>query len=125
MSHPPTSSRGQMSRIDIIDETFIRCDPLTVRTVFDDRGLLARVWPHLELDLVRDRGAKGCRWQVEGAVVGDMEVWIEPYWDGAIVHHYLRGVPSRGAPPDVATRHQLRWKRAIHGLKDSLEGASL
>jgi hypothetical protein len=54
-----------------------------------------------------------------------MEIWIEPYWDGAILHHYIRGTRSRRAPRNVASRHTLRWKRAVHGLKDSLEGTSL
>jgi hypothetical protein len=54
-----------------------------------------------------------------------MEVWIEPFWDGAIVHHYVRGERGPGAPPDVAVRHQLRWKRAVHALKDRLEQGTL
>jgi hypothetical protein len=54
-----------------------------------------------------------------------MEVWIEPWWDGAVVHHYVRGTRGEGAPRDVALRHTLRWKRAVHGLKDRLEGKSL
>lgn len=113
------------ARIDIVDETFIRAAPEAVRALFDDADRLARLWPHLALEVARDRGAKGLRWHVTGAAVGEMEVWIEPFWDGAIVHHYLRGTLGEGAPPDVATRHTLRWKRAVHGLKDSLEGASL
>ena len=87
--------------------------------------MLQRIWPHLEIAVARDRGPKGVRWRVEGQVVGEMEVWIEPYWDGAIVHHYVRGTRAERAPRDVATRHTLRWKRAVHGLKDSLESTSL
>ena len=82
------------------------------------------VWPHLRLHVERDRGVKGVRWVVTGQVDGEMEVWIEPWWDGAVVHHYLRGTTGPRAPRDVAARHTLRWKLAVHALKDSLERTS-
>jgi hypothetical protein len=113
------------TRVDIIDETYIRADPSDIRAHFDDERRLAQIWPHLALELSRDRGVKGLRWRVAGAVVGEMEIWIEPFWDGAIVHHYVRGAAARSAPADLSARHRLRWKRAVHALKDSLEGASL
>ena len=113
------------SRVDIIDETYLRAAPAVVRGWFDDAGRLDRLWPHLRRTLVRDRGPKGLRWRVDGAVVGEMEVWIEPYRDGVILHHYVRGSRARGAPADVAVRHQLRWKRAVHALKDVLEEGTL
>lgn len=113
------------SRVDIIDETYLRAAPAVVRGWFDDADRLDRLWPHLRRTLVRDRGPKGLRWRVDGAVVGEMEVWIEPYWDGVILHHYVRGSRGRGAPADVAARHQLRWKRAVHALKDVLEEGTL
>jgi hypothetical protein len=62
---------------------------------------------------------------VTGAVVGEMELWIEPYWDGAIVHHYVRGTRGPSAPSDVVDRHRRRWKREVHSLKDYLERTSL
>jgi hypothetical protein len=113
------------SRVDIVDDTFIRSTPELIRARFDDEQWLSRVWPHLDRSVVRDRGVKGISWRVSGQVDGEMEVWIEPYWDGAIVHHYVRGSRHRRSPRDVATRHTLRWKRAVHRLKDSLEGTSL
>ena len=111
--------------VDIIDETFIRAAPAAIRAYFDDARTCAMLWPHLDLELVRDRGPKGLRWRVGGAVTGEMEVWIEPFWDGAVVHHYVRGVRGRSSPGDVVVRHRLRWKRAVHALKDCLEQASL
>jgi hypothetical protein len=113
------------TRIDVVDDTFIRATPETIRARFDDEHWLGQVWPHLDRAVVRDRGPKGIRWRVGGQVEGEMEIWIEPYWDGAILHHYIRGTRSRRAPRNVASRHTLRWKRAVHGLKDSLEGTSL
>jgi len=113
-----------LTRIDIIDETYIRASPEAIRAYFDDGAVCGVLWPHLTLDLVRDRGTKGLRWRVGGHIVGEMEVWIEPFWDGAIVHHYVRGDADRTADPDVGSRHRLRWKRAVHALKDCLEQPS-
>jgi hypothetical protein len=112
-------------RVDIVDETYIRADPAAIRARLDDEAWADQVWPHLERSVARDRGVKGVRWTVTGQVVGEMEVWIEPFWDGAVVHHYVRGVRGTRGPRDVAVRHTLRWKRAVHGLKDLLEGKSL
>ena len=109
-------------RIDIVDETFIRASPEVVRACLDDAGWVAQVWPHVAPTVTRDRGVKGVRWAVTGQVVGEMEVWLEPFRDGVVVHHYVRGHRGPRAPRDVATRHTLRWKRAVHGLKDRLEG---
>jgi hypothetical protein len=109
-------------RIDIVDETFIRAQPEVIRATFDDHAWLDRTWPHLTRTVARDRGVKGIRWSVQGQVVGEMEVWIEPFRDGAVVHHYLRGTRGSRAPRNVATRHTLRWKRSVHELKDRLEG---
>jgi hypothetical protein len=110
-------------RIDIVDETFIRASPEVVRESLDASDWVAQVWPHLAPSVTRDRGLKGVRWAVTGQVVGEMEVWLEPFRDGVVVHHYVRGHRGPRAPRNVATRHTLRWKRAVHALKDRLEGA--
>ena len=109
------------TRVAVVDETFIRAAPALIRAQFADARWLAQVWPHLELAVVRDRGVKGIRWAVTGQVDGELEVWIEPFRDGAIVHQYVRGTRGARAPRNVGTRHTLRWKRAVHGLKDRLE----
>ncbi|WP_270889114.1 hypothetical protein [Pedococcus sp. 5OH_020] len=112
-------------RIDIVDDTFIRASPGAIRAQLDDQAWAARVWPHVSRTVLRDRGILGVRWAVDGQVVGEMEVWIEPWWDGAVVHHYVRGTPGPRAPRDVAVRHTRRWKLAVHLLKDRLEGNTL
>ncbi len=111
-------------RVDIIDETFIRVSPDVVRATLDDEVWAARAWPHLSRRVSRDRGVKGVRWEVTGQVVGEMEIWLEPFRDGVVVHHYVRGTRGPHTRRDVATRHTLRWKRAVHGLKDRLEGGT-
>lgn len=108
-------------RVDVVDDTFVRAAPEAIRAALDGPALWAALWPHLRLTLVRDRGVRGWRWSVTGQVEGDMEVWIEPWWDGAVVHHYVRGVRMPGAPADVQRRHVLRWKAWVHHLKDTVE----
>jgi hypothetical protein len=111
--------------VDVVDDTFVDAAPERIRAVLADDDWCDRVWPHLTRVVVRDRGVKGIRWTVSGQVVGEMEVWIEPFWEGAVVHHYVRGQRGPGAPRDVARRHTLRWKRAVHAVKDSLEEGTL
>ena len=59
---------------------------------------------------------------VDGQIVGSMEIGVEPYRDGTIVHHYVRGLRDAAAPRDVGLRHVLRWKAAVVRLKDTLDG---
>jgi hypothetical protein len=108
-------------RVDVVDDTFVRAAPPTIREALGGPEVWASLWPHLRLTVARDRGDKGWRWTVTGQVEGDMEVWIEPWWDGAIVHHYMGGVGMPGAPADVQRRHVLRWKAWVHHLKDTVE----
>lgn len=112
------------ARVDIVDETYIHAPAQTIRPTLTEPGWCANVWPHLALTVARDRGDMGVRWVVTGQVVGEMEVWLEPFRAGTIVHHYLRGTRGARAPRDVSARHSVRWKRAIHALKDRLEGTS-
>lgn len=108
-------------RVDVIDETFVRADPSVVRAHLAGVGTWAAIWPHLHLTVVRDRGLEGWIWRVTGQIEGEMEVWVEPWWDGVIVRHYVRGVRMPGAPADVQRRHVLRWKMWVHRLKDVAE----
>ena len=78
-----------------------------------------------------DRGVQGLRWTVHGALVGTMEVWLEPVLDGTLLHHYLRADPTgrdgsvvtvsaRAAAAEVR-RRQLAAKRLAFTLKAQLE----
>ena len=53
-----------------------------------------------------DRGAGGLRWTVTGALVGSMEVWLEPVLDGTVLHYFLR------ADPPAAGTRAARWGAA-------------
>jgi hypothetical protein len=119
---PDPDERG----VDVVDDTFVRAAPAVVRAVLDADGATTVLWPHLaaHLTVLRDRGAKGMRWHVAGPVVGECEVWLEPFADGTVVHHYLRGRLGddvRVGGPRWAAAHVRAWKRTVHRLKDVLE----
>jgi hypothetical protein len=115
-------------QIDMIDETFVAVEPATVAAVLHDPGRWRRWWPELELSVFANRGVKGVRWNVTGALAGSMEVWLEPFGDGVILHYYLRADPA-GAPyrsvhraAAEVRRRQRATKRVFWALKDELEG---
>ena len=126
-----------MPLVDLFDETFIVADLKTVAAAVGDRHRWRRWWPDLDLVVVMDRGDKGIRWTVTGALVGSSEVWLQPFGDGVIVHYFLRVDPTRagsttepvhGNPRRLrrlaqrtARERSVRWKRAANALKDELE----
>ncbi|OLT43152.1 polyketide cyclase / dehydrase and lipid transport [Saccharomonospora sp. CUA-673] len=83
--------------LDIVDETFLTVPPSSLATVFADPASWRRYWPDLVLDVYTDRGDQGLRWTVRGALVGTMEVWLEPVLDGTMLHYFLRATPA--GPP--------------------------
>ena len=117
--------------LDLVDETFLAVPPSTVAAAFADPGAWARYWPDLVLDVYKDRGAEGLRWTVRGALVGTMEIWLEPVLDGTLLHYFLRATPAdaagtpRALPPRDLRREFDRRARAAKeialGLKDVLE----
>lgn len=117
--------------IDVVDETFLAVPPERVAAEFADRALWRRLWPDLELEVMTDRGAAGIRWTVGGALVGSMEVWLEPVLDGTVLHYFLRAEPAAGTSRTggrairrataAAQRRQRAAKAAAFGLKHRLE----
>ncbi|MFC4001082.1 polyketide cyclase / dehydrase and lipid transport [Prauserella oleivorans] len=84
--------------LDIVDETFLAVPPSTVAAAFADPRSWTRYWPDLVLEVYTDRGDEGLRWTVRGALVGTMEVWLEPVLDGTLLHYFLRATPVRDRP---------------------------
>jgi hypothetical protein len=121
--------------VDLVDDTFLACSPAVVARVVADPARWAVWWPDLRLTTTRDRGAKGRQWAVQGALVGTAEIWLEPWWDGVRLHHYLRAdrtartdrvlAADRVAASRSAARERQRrarwWKSQVHRLKDELE----
>lgn len=125
-----------MAGVDLVDETFIVAPIAVLAEVVADPQYHQRWWPDLRLTVFMDRGLQGQRWSITGALVGSLEIWLEEYADGCIVHHYLRGEPTsdgRTADPwpdtpagwrkAAAARAQRAkaWKRDIWALKAELE----
>jgi hypothetical protein len=120
-----------MHAVDVVDETFLAVPPSAVARALADPDTWRRFWPDLRLQLYADRGPKGLRWTVRGALVGTMEVWLEPVLDGTVLHYFLRAAfasagdrPVRAAAKDVVRegqRRQLAAKQAAFTLKLALE----
>lgn len=114
-------SSSSSRRVIVIDETYVDAAPGVLAGVFTHPANVATVWPHVTARLVQDRGDAGATWAVEGHLSGEFEVWIEPYWEGAIVHHYVRAVAARGRPGAWERAHVRRWKRFVTAVKDKVE----
>jgi hypothetical protein len=121
-----------MPSVDVVDETFLAVAPDVVAAAFIQPARWPQLWPDLRLEVLADRGAKGVRWTVQGALVGSMEIWLEPVLDGTVVHYFLRAdpagadgrpvpaTPRRGAAE--AARRQRAAKAVALALKSRLEG---
>lgn len=114
-----------MATLDLADDTFVVADARQVAARVADRDAWRRWWPDLELRVSLDRGLAGVRWTVSGALVGWMEIWLEPVGDGVLVHHYLRAEHPDPRSDRAAERDRRRrarsWKGHVHALKDELE----
>jgi hypothetical protein len=113
-----------VAAFDLIEETFVVADPAAVAAVVRDPDRWTRWWPDLRLGVFQDRGDAGVRWNVRGALTGSMEVWLEPYGDGVLVHHYVRcdATDGRTITARERKRRQRHAKRVFWALKDELEG---
>lgn len=113
--------------LDLVDDTFIAAPPALVRAAVEDPALWRHWWPGLALELRRDRGLEGLRWNVRGDLVGTAELWIESVLDGVVLHWFLRVDPADGRTLRPRTLERLRrthattWKRHAWRLKDTLE----
>lgn len=120
-----------MPSVDVVDETFLAAAPDVVAAEFADPARWPRLWPDLRLEVMADRGVEGMRWTVHGALVGSMEVWLEPVLDGTVLHYFLRADPTgpdgAAAPAEPrraaaeARRRQRAAKAVAFACKDRLE----
>ena len=112
-----------MPQLDLVDESFVAAPPTRVAAAVRDPARWREWWPDLRLGVFEDRGEAGVRWNVRGALTGSMEVWLEPYGDGVILHHYVRcDLPAARRAGRERRRRQRHAKRVFWALKDELEG---
>ena len=112
-----------VNSFQIADETFICADPADVGAAVADRSSWRRWWPDMNLTVVEDRGPAGQRWTVTGAVTGTMEVWLEPSFDGVILHYFLHAEPSGAAAHELAGMKlaKMNHKRRVAGKDMAFE----
>lgn len=93
-----------------------------------------RWWPGLELRVDENRNDKGMRWFVTSVdadlgahLSGTAEVWLEPMFEGAVAHFFLRLDPAPGTPFDrrererVTRKFRVLTKKAFWTLADKLD----
>lgn len=121
------SYRGRVPQVDLIDESYVAAPPAAVSAVLHEPDRWRAWWPDLRLSVFQDRAEQGIRWTVAGALTGSMEVWLEPYGEGVIVHHYVRCDPAgepysspRRAQKEMR-RRQKHAKKVFWAVKDELE----
>ncbi len=112
-----------MNSIQIADETFVAADGARVGSAVADRSSWRRWWPDLRLQVVEDRGAKGIRWSVTGALTGTMEIWLEPSLDGVVLHYFLHAEPTGMAAWQLAKLNlaKMTHRRRVAGKKMAFE----
>jgi hypothetical protein len=117
------STEAVRHALDLADDTFVVAAPGAVAELVRDPASWHAWWPDLVPTVTRDRGLAGMQWSVRGAVVGSMEIWLEPWGDGVVIHWYLRAEPAGVVrrPGRARADRALRWKEQVHALKDRLE----
>jgi hypothetical protein len=112
-----------MNSIQIADETFVAADPVEVGRAVGDPANWRRWWPDLRLTVVADRGEVGHRWTVTGALIGTMEIWLQPVLDGVILHYFLHAEPSGVAAWQLAKMNlaKMNHRRRVAGKDMAFE----
>ena len=117
-----------MPQVDVYDDTWIRSTPAAVARIVNDEANWRRWWPDLRPAVQERRGDQGTRWTVVGRdLTGSMEVWLEPAFDGVVLHYFLRLDGPTGARLSsrrrdrLVRRHARRAKQNFWPIKDRLE----
>jgi len=118
-----------MNSIQIADQTYVAASGALVGAAVADQSTWRRWWPDLRLQVVEERGEKGIRWAVNGALTGTMEVWLEPSLDGVVLHYFLHAEPTGVAAwqlaklnlPKMTHARRVAGKKMAFELKTTLE----
>jgi hypothetical protein len=116
--------------IDVVDSTWICARPGVVATIVAEPANWRRWWPELDLETDELRGDKGVRWTVRPTPAGEsgsMEIWLEPAFDGVVLHYFLRLDAAGGQPMGRRRQtrlthfHRRRAKLSFWALADQLD----
>ncbi|MFH5210850.1 SRPBCC family protein [Antrihabitans spumae] len=114
-----------MSSIQVADQTFVAAPAERVADAISSPSKWRQWWPDLTVEVRENRGPQGFRWTVTGAIVGTMEVWLEPALDGVILHYFLHAEPVGALDPsDLGPSNRARrvaGKRMSFEVKALLE----
>jgi hypothetical protein len=112
-----------MHSIKVADETFLAAEPQLVGAAVAEPARWRRWWPDLHLQVVEERGEKGIRWTVGGALTGTMEIWLEPMLDGVLLHYFLHAEPAGVSAHDLKKLNlaKLVHQRRVAGKRMSFE----
>lgn len=112
-----------MHSIQVADQTFVAADPAEVGRAVADPASWRRWWPDLRLDVIEDRGDKGVRWTVTGALTGTLEVWLEPVLDGVVLNYFLHAEPAGAAAWQLARMNlaRMNYRQRVAGKKMAFE----
>jgi hypothetical protein len=118
-----------MNSIQIADQTYVAASGALVGAALADQSSWRRWWPDLRPQVVEERGEKGIRWTVTGALTGTMEVWLEPSLDGVVLHYFLHAEPTGVAAwqlaklnlPKMTHTRRVAGKKMAFELKTTLE----
>ncbi|MFV0495203.1 polyketide cyclase / dehydrase and lipid transport [Mycobacterium sp.] len=112
-----------MHSIQIADQTYVAADGARVGTAIADQEKWQLWWPDLRLRVTEDRADKGIRWTVAGALMGTMEVWLEPSLQGVVLHYFLHAEPAGVSSAELAKLNlaKMTHRRRVAGKKMAFE----
>jgi hypothetical protein len=132
-----TKNERYSPTIDVVDSTWFAARPAAVAAIVAEPANWRRWWPDLALEVDEWRNEKGVRWfvpSVGGAgagLAGSAEVWLEPMFDGVVLHFFLRlDVPpgqhlGRRRRDRITDQYRRRTKLAFWALADQLDPGRL
>jgi hypothetical protein len=128
---------SEQPAVDVVDSTWLAAAPSVVGPVLAEPANWSRWWPGLEFRVHQQRGEVGVQWSidsvvdVEPALAGSAEVWLEAACGGTVAHFFLRLDTTSGRPAPrtvvrhVTDRYRRLTKQAFWALGDSLDPGRL